>query len=145
MTQIQQQIDSLVRALKRSPQLSEVRFVRGFQSRASEMPVAGFLATVTLGTTAKTQGFLGTQAREGVRGALYCAEAEIRVYAPASENGSGLSRIVGEMLRELECADEEHILTHAEACSIEFDADLNAIFRRLRFGVEFCLCEEGTA
>lgn len=143
MTQIQQQIDGIVRALKRSPALSEVRFVKGFGTRGAELPVAGFYATVTVGNTAQTQGFIGAQAASGVQGALYCADAEIRVYAPATENGSGLSRVVSAMLFELDNADTQRIITKREATSIAFDPDLNAIYRRLCFSVEFCVCEEG--
>ena len=37
------------------------------------------------------------------------------------------------------------IITEATASSIEFDKELNSVFRRLSFKVEFCLCEEGSA
>ena len=89
-------------------------------------------------------GFLGSGASQtGIPDALYSADTELRVYAPAGENGAGLSGVISEMLRALELFDERRIVTKREVGSIEFDSDLGAIFRRLRFRVEFCLCEEG--
>ena len=46
------------------------------------------------------------------------------------------------MLAGLNAADEEHIITSASASSIEFDPDLNAVFRRVTFHMAFCVCEE---
>ena len=42
-------------------------------------------------------------------------------------------------------ADEEKLITAAAASSIEFDNELNSVFRKLCFTMEFCLCEEGSA
>ena len=78
-----------------------------------------------------------------VRGEAYSAHVEIRVYAPQSENGSGLSEAVSELLEGLKEADEERIITAASASSIEFDPDTNAIFRKVDLTIAFCLCEEG--
>ena len=39
-------------------------------------------------------------------------------------------------------ADAEKTITHSEAASIEFDPDMNAIYRTVSFNMEFCLCEE---
>ena len=43
----------------------------------------------------------------------------------------------------LEEADEERVVSDITASSIEFDPDVNAIFRKVEFSMEFCLCEEG--
>ena len=77
-----------------------------------------------------------------LHGETYSAEAEIRLYAPADANGNGLAEIVSEVLAGLNAADEEHIITSASASSIEFDPDLNAVFRRVTFHMAFCVCEE---
>ena len=67
---------------------------------------------------------------------------EIRVYAPATENGSGLSEIVTEILAGLKKADSQKIITDTSASPIAFDPDMNAIYRTVHFSLEFCLCEE---
>ena len=65
------------------------------------------------------------------------------MYAPATENGSGLSEIVSELLTGLKKADSQKIIVESDASPIAFDPDLNAIYRIVHFEIEFCLCEEG--
>lgn len=142
MTQIQRQIDRLVIRLKQQEALKNVRFVREYATDYVETPVRGILAVVGIKETSREKGYIGGYVSSSVKGELYEAKAEIRVYAPQSENGSGLSELVGELLSGLRRADEEKIITEAGAFSIEFDPDLNAIFRRIAFCMEFCLCEE---
>ena len=50
--------------------------------------------------------------------------------------------VIGSGCAGLNAADEEHIITSASASSIEFDPDLNAVFRRVTFHMAFCVCEE---
>ena len=145
MTPIQEQIDTLIRGLKQQEGLSGVRFLREYGREDIETPVSGFSAVVGVLKTEQAQSFLGDLAASGVKGRMYTAEAEIRVFSPYRENGSGLSELVSEMLTGLQAADEAGIITEATASSIEFDKELNSVFRRLSFKVEFCLCEEGSA
>ena len=90
----------------------------------------------------RDRGYLGGFLSSTVRGETYGAKLEIRVYAPACENGNGLSEIVGDILSGLERADDEKIITSASATSIEFDPNMNAIYRTVQISIEFCVCEE---
>ena len=143
MTQIRRQIDRLIIRLKQQAALQGVRFVREYGSEPVETPVRGMLAAVGIVKTARETGFFGGLINSSLRGESYSAEVEIRVYAPQGENGSGLSELVSELLAGLERADEEKLITGAAASSIEFDPNLNTVFRRLSFTMEFVLCEEG--
>lgn len=142
MTEIRQRLDAIIRSLKRQPAMERVRFVREYAAENEEMPLCGVLAVVGVTQTTREKGYIGGFLSSSVKGESYGAKAEIRVYAPADENGNGLSEIVGEMLAGLEAADAEHIITEAGASSIEFDPDVNAVFRKLTFQIEFCVCEE---
>ena len=143
MTQIRQQIDRLIIRLKQNDALSGVRFVREYANSDIETPVRGSLAVVGIVKTSRKKGYIGGYLSSSVRGETYGATAEIRIYAPADENGSGLSELVCELMTALEAADEEKIITSVSASSIEFDPDVNAVFRKVEFELEFCLCEEG--
>ena len=143
MTQIRRQIDRIIISLKQQAALQNVRFVREYGSEPVETPIYGMLAAVGIVKTARDTGFIGGLLNTSLRGESYSAEVEIRVYAPQGENGNGLSELVSELLTGLEQADEEKLITRAAASSIEFDPNLNTIFRRLSFTMEFCLCEEG--
>ena len=143
MDRIQRQIDALVVRLKHQDAMAGIRFVREYANAEVETPVRGLLAVVCIVGTSREKGYIGGYLTSSVRGEAYSAHVEIRVYAPQSENGSGLSEAVSELLEGLKEADEERIITAASAASIEFDPDTNAIFRKVDLTIAFCLCEEG--
>lgn len=142
MNRIERQVDRIIAGLKLIDGLRQIRFVREYGSRAAEAPVRGFLAVVSVTDMSASKSFIGEYLSQGVKGELFCAKAEIRVYAPADENGSGLSELVGELMAGLKRADTEKVITSTGATSIEFDPDMNAVFRTVTLELEFCLCEE---
>ena len=143
MDRIQRQIDALVVRLKHQDAMAGIRFVREYANAEVETPVRGLLAVVCIVGTSREKGYIGGYLTSSVRGEAYSAHVEIRVYAPQSENGSGLSEAVSELMEGLKEADEERIITAASASSIELDPDTNAIFRKVDLTIAFCLCEEG--
>ena len=145
MTPIREQVDTMIRRLKAQDSMEGVRFFRAYSDESIETPIQGFSAVVGVIKAEQKQGFAGGLAAPGVRGSLYSAEVELRVFAPYRQSGEGLSELVSAMLIGLERADEERLITAASASSIEFDSELNCVFRRLCFTLEFCLCEEGIA
>lgn len=143
MNQIEKQVDHIVAGLKLIDELKSVRFVREYGTHNIETPVKGMLAVVSVTDTAQSKSYIGGYLNSSVKGEEYSAKVEIRVYAPADENGSGLSEMVSAMLTGLKKADGAKIITDSSATSISFDPDMNAIYRTLCFTIEFCLCEEG--
>ena len=129
MTPIREQTDCMIRRLKTQESMQNVRFVRAFGDENIETPIQGFLAAVSIISTSQSQDFVGEWAASGVKGCMYTAEVEIRVYSPYHENGSGLSEMVSAMMTGLKEADEEKLITAAAASSIEFDKELNSVFR----------------
>lgn len=142
MNQIENQIDQIILGLKSMESLGEVRFVREYGVNKTELPISGLLAVVSVTDMAQSKEYIGGYVASGLKGEQYSAKAEIRVYAPATENGNGLSEVVSEMLVGLKNADSQGIIQNLNAYSIQFDADMNAIYRTICFDVEFCLCEE---
>ena len=142
MTQIQPCVDRIVDRLKMNDAFCGVRFIREYGNVSIETPVRGLLAVVGITNTSRKKGYIGGYLSSSVRGETYVATAEIRVYAPADENGSGLSELVFELMTAIEAADAEKIVTSVSASSIEFDPDVNAVFRKVEFKLEFCLCGE---
>ena len=143
MTQIRRHVDWLSIRLKQRAAFTGVRFVREYGNDSMETPVRGHIAVVGITKTERKKGYIGGYLSSSVKGETYGAQVEIRVYAPADENGSGLSELVCELMSGLEEADEERVVSDITASSIEFDPDVNAIFRKVEFSMEFCLCEEG--
>ncbi len=143
MNQIEKQVDRIIAGLKIIDELKPLRFVREYGSHTVETPIKGFLAVVSVKDTSLSKSFIGGYMSSSVKGDEYTAHVEIRVYAPATENGSGLSELVSEILTGLKKADAEKIIVESNASPIAFDPDMNAIYRTVDFAIEFCLCEEG--
>ncbi len=143
MNQIEKQVDRIIAGLKLIEELKSVRFVREYGSHNIENPITGLLAVVSVTDTTQSKSFIGGYMNSSVKGDEYVANVEIRVYAPATENGNGLSEIVSEILAGLKKADAQKIIVDSNASSIAFDPDMNAIYRVVGFSIEFCLCEEG--
>lgn len=143
MNQIEKQVDRIIAGLKLNESLKSVRFVREYGSHNIENPVSGLLAVVSVTDTSLSKSYIGGYLSSTVKGDSYSAKIEIRVYAPATENGNGLSEIVSEILTGLKKADSQKIIVESDASPIAFDPDMNAIFRIVHFSMEFCLCEEG--
>ena len=142
MTQIQKQLDKIIVGLKRIETLKNVRFVREYGAHKAEVPIKGMLAVVSVKESVLSNSYIGGYLSSSVRGDQYSANAEIRVYAPSDKSGAGLSETVGEILAGLKTADENKIITESSATPIAFDSDMNAVYRTVKFVVDFCLCEE---
>ena len=142
MNQIEKHVDRVIAGLKLIEALKPVRFVREYGSHNTEMPIKGLLAVVSITDTSLSKSYIGGYLSSSVKGEQYEAKGEIRVYAPATENGSGLSEIVTEILAGLKKADKQKIISETSASSIAFDPDMNSIYRTVHFSIEFWLCEE---
>ncbi len=142
MNRIENQVDRIIAGLKLIDELKAVKFVREYASRDVENPVKGLLAVVSVTDMSQSKSYIGDYLSSSIKGEQYAASVQIKVYAPADENGSGLSETVSELLLGLKKADTEKIITRSGASSIGFDPDMNAIFRTVEFELEFCLCEE---
>ena len=110
MNQIEKQIDRIIAALKLNEELKSVRFVREYGPHNVENPISGLLAVVSVTDTSLSKSYIGGYLSSTIKGDSYAAKAEIRVYAPATENGSGLSEIVSELLTGLKKADSQKII-----------------------------------
>ncbi len=142
MTQINRQLDRIIVGLKHLDGLKNVRFVREYGSHGVETPVSGLLAAVSVRESALSHKYIGDRVSANLKGEQYSANVQIRVYAPSTENGTGLSETVGEIMSGLKEADENKIITEVSATPIAFDSNMNVIYRNINFGVDFCLCEE---
>lgn len=142
MNQIEKQLDNIIIRLKSAESLESIKFLREYGNHRMENPVRSVMAVVSVKFTERSMDYIGGYLSPALKGELYTAKAEIKVYAPAHSNGSGLTEIVSALLTELRKADEENIITEMSAGSIVFDADMNAVYRAISLSLEFCLYEE---
>ncbi len=143
MDRIKEMTDGIIRRLKTCPGLEDVRFVREYGAHDMEDPVTGWMAAVRITGTKLSRQYLGGYLTDDVRGDRYRATVELCVYAPARGSGTGLSEKVSAVLAGLKAADSDRLITDISASAIRFDQDLQAIYRTVTLGLDFCLTEEG--
>lgn len=143
MIRINEHLDMIINSLKQCAELGDIRFVRGYGNQKIETPVSGFVATVIIRSAQLKEDYLGGDISADKKGALFSAGAEIRLYAPKSGNGNGLSELAAVLLDKLESVDVNCVLTGFKAGQIEFDQNLGAVFRRIGFELELPVFREG--
>ncbi len=142
MNQITIQLDRIIARLRLNEKLKGVKFIREHTSQSVEVNLSSFLAVVAVTDTALSKRFVGDYLSPSVKGEQFSARVQIFVYAPADENGNGLSEITCELMQGLKKADTDKIISEVSVSAIDFDADMNSIYRKVEFNMEFCLCEE---
>ena len=131
MNQITTQLDRIIARLKQNEKLAKVKFIREHGNHGAEINLTSFLAVVAVTDTVLSKKYVGDYLSASVKGEQFLAKVQIFVYAPADENGNGLKK-----------ADTEKIISELSVSAIDFDTDINAIFRKVEFTMEFFVCEE---
>lgn len=142
MNQITTQLDRIIARIRLNEKLKGVKFIREHTSQSVEVNLSSFLAVIAVTDTALSKRFVGDYLSPSVKGEQFSARVQIFVYAPADENGNGLSEITCELMQGLKKADTDKIISEVSVSAIDFDADMNSIYRKVEFNMEFCLCEE---
>lgn len=142
MTRIQRYMDTIINSLKASPGFEDVRFVREFGNQYIDNPISGFLAAVCVKSFGLACNYLGGLNPGKTKGNLGFAEAEIMVCAPKNKTGSGLSLIAANLAARLKHIEIDGEISGISADPIEFDQNLCAVIRRVKFRLEFFAGDE---
>ncbi len=142
MNRIKAEVDRIVARLKENSALSGIRFVREYSSNQLESPIDGWLAAVCITDVKLSKSYVGGYMSSSLRGEVYSAGVEIRLFAPAEENGSGLSELAGEIISTLSEAKNELNISSVTASAIGFDPNSDAVYRTVSCKLEFCASGE---
>ena len=142
MNRIKAEVDRIVARLKENSALSGIRFVREYSSNQLESPIDGWLAAVCITDVKLCKSYVGGYMSSSIRGEVYSAGVEIRLFAPAEENGSGLSELAGEIISTLSEAKNELNISSVTASAIGFDPNSDAVYRTVSCKLEFCASGE---
>lgn len=142
MNRIKAEVDRIVARLKENRALSGIRFVREYSSNQLENPIDGWLAAVCITDVKLSKSYVGGYMSSSIRGEIYSAGVEIRLFAPAEENGSGLSELAGEIISTLSEAKNELNISSVTASAIGFDPNSDAVYRTVSCKLEFCASGE---
>lgn len=142
MNRIKAEVDRIVAHLKENSALSGIRFVREYSSNQLESPIDGWLAAVCITDVKLSKSYVGGYMSSSIRGEVYSAGVEIRLFAPAEENGSGLSELAGEIISTLSESKNELNISSVTASAIGFDPNSDAVYRTVSCKLEFCASGE---
>ena len=142
MNRIKAEVDRIVARLKENSALSGIRFVREYSSNQLESPIDGWLAAVCITDVKLSKSYVGGYMSSSIRGEVYSAGVEIRLFAPAEENGSGLSELAGEIISTLSESKNELNISSVTAPAIGFDPNSDAVYRTVSCKLEFCASGE---
>ena len=142
MNRIKAEVDRIVARLKENSALSGIRFVREYSSNQLESPIDGWLAAVCITDVKLSKSYVGGYMSSSIRGEVYSAGVEIRLFAPAEENGSGLSELAGEIISTLSEAKNELNISSVTASAIGFDPNSDTVYRTVSCKLEFCASGE---
>ena len=142
MNRIKAEVDRIVARLKENSALSGIRFVREYSSNQLESPIDGWLAAVCITDVKLCKSYVGGYMSSSIRGEVYSAGVEIRLFAPAEENGSGLSELAGEIISTLSEDKNELNISSVTASAIGFDPNSDAVYRTVSCKLEFCASGE---
>lgn len=142
MNRIKAEVDRIVARLKENSALSGIRFVREYSSNQLESPIDGWLAAVCITDVKLSKSYVGGYMSSSIRGEVYSAGVEIRLFAPAEENGSGLSELAGEIISTLSESKNDLNISSVTASAIGFDPNSDAVYRTVSCKLEFCASGE---
>ena len=142
MNRIKAEVDRIVARLKENSALSGIRFVREYSSNQLESPIDGWLAAVCITDVKLSKSYVGGYMSSSIRGEVYSAGVEIRLFAPAEENGSGLSELAGEIISTLSESKNELNISSVTASAIGSDPNSDAVYRTVSCKLEFCASGE---
>lgn len=144
MTQIEDNINALVRRIKQEEELKDFTFVKGFSSLDHPNPLySNLIAVSTLDTQVETQ-FVGESVGEGLKGSIVNATVKFRIYATKNDGGDGLLSLCCALCDVIKRCDRENVCEDIKISSINFDSDANTVYRDVISELSFCLYEEAT-
>ena len=127
MNRIKAEVDRIVARLKENSALSGIRFVREYSSNQLESPIDGWLAAVCITDVKLSKSYVGGYMSSSIRGEVYSAGVEIRLFAPAEENGSGLSELAGEIISTLSDSKNELNISSVTASASALESFLSPL------------------
>ncbi len=144
MTQIEHNVEALVRRIKADENLSGYCFVKGFSACEHPNPLESYLIAVsTLDAQVGTR-FVGDEVGKRLSGSMYNATLKFRVYAPKNDGGEGLATLCYELCEAIKRCDTQNVCESIKTSGIAFDNEAMTVYREIIAELSFCLYEEVT-
>lgn len=142
MTQIEDNINALLKKIKEDESLVDYTFVNGFGASDHEYPLKGYLIAVSTLDQQVGKEFLGNRLSDNLTGSIYNCTLKFRLYAPKSAGGEGLSSLAYTLTQAIKKCDTQSVCESINATPINFDTDMMTVYRDVIAELSFCVYEE---
>ncbi|MBQ8859999.1 MAG: hypothetical protein IJ015_01515 [Ruminococcus sp.] len=142
MTQIESNIDALVKRIKNDDKLKDYTFVKGFSAFDHPNPVSGYLIAVSTLESQVQDSFIGENLSGGVKGSIVDVIVKFRVYSKKNDGGDGLLSVCCAISDAVKNCDTHNECGDIKISSISFDSEADTVYRDVLLSLSFCLCEE---
>ncbi len=144
MTQIEHNVEALVRKIKKDDKMKDYCFVKGFKANEHQNPIESYMIAVSTLDAHVGTDFVSDLVGENLKGSMYLATVKFRVYAPKNDGGDGLTSVVYELCEAIKRSDSFNVCEKISTTGIAFDNEAMTVYRDVVAQLSFCLYEEVT-
>lgn len=142
MTQIEDNVEELVRRIKRDENLKDYVFVKGFNTSEHPNPLNDYMIAVSTLDAGVATRFVGDKVDKNLCGSMYIATVKFRVYAKKNDGGDGLAKLCYTLCEAIRRCDTQNVCEDIKTSAISFDSDAMTVYREVSAKLSFCLYEE---
>ncbi|MBQ4129715.1 MAG: hypothetical protein IJD68_08120 [Ruminococcus sp.] len=144
MTQLQTNIDDMVKKIKTYGSLSDICFVKGFGAYEQANPLSDYMIAVSTLDTQVVSSFVGENVKDNLKGGMYDLTLKFRIYAPKNNGGEGLISLANELCDAIRKSDSYNACQDIKISAISFDENAMSVYRDVVLQLSFCMYEEVT-
>ncbi len=133
--------DTLIKNAKHNPQLSDIRFIKAYNTTANNPNEDGCTAVVSIESVQRSKGFVSRLYKQNTYGDVFVARLNVRLYAGNDISGASLTKTALIIRNALIEADSEGYIENSNISSIKYENDSSAVYRDISFDIEYVLCE----
>jgi hypothetical protein len=136
MTIPNNEIEKLIKEIKKNSSLDGVRFVKAYKGRKADSPVEGLLVTVALGEEIGESFFGGYMANEE-KGERIKSDLLLNVYCPYKNGGEGITEVVNLILEGLKQSQGESLVSSVTVSEIKLSREYEAVYRTIKIALDY--------
>lgn len=136
MTIESSKIDEMIREIRSDHSLDNVRFVKAFNGKKRENPIAGLLVTVGIGRSEVSSffgGFAGNCKADNIK-----SELVLNVYCPYVDGGDGITETINTILEKIKGTEINESVCDMQVSEIKFSKEYEAVYRTVTLSLDYC-------
>lgn len=130
-------VKDIIKRIKSSDNLHDVRFVKAYNGKLKETPLGGILVTVNNGVNV-VNSFVGGISGNGKFGEKIESELKLNIYCPYQNGGDGITQTINSIVELLPSVDSENIVKDVSVSEIKYSKEYEAVYRTVSISMNYC-------